>query len=75
MIRLRRASVTRHILLAAALLLAWPFLRYSVEFGVGGLAGNLAEPTYLFRDGAWASKGAIFLHMLAGAAITILAPL
>lgn len=61
--------------LALLLLIALPFALYSAEFGLRGFARDLSGETYLYRAGAWASNGALFLHMLGGAAITILAPL
>ncbi len=64
-----------HLGLGALLLVAMPFAWHSWSFGVAGLARDLDEPTHLFRAGAWLSNALIFLHMLGGAAITVLAPL
>lgn len=60
--------------LAALGLLAVPFVRHSWSFGMAGLAGGLDSPTHLFVAGAWLSNPLMFLHMLGGAAITVLAP-
>jgi len=73
----RRAwlGIGQHLLLAATVAAALPFVVYALEFGWAGLTLRLDAPTYLFAEGAWLSNGTIFVHMLAGAAITVLAPL
>lgn len=55
-------------------LLVAPFALYAIDFGQGGLRNALPEPHYIFSDNR-AANGGIFLHMLTGAVITVLAPL
>lgn len=61
--------------LAMVALLALPFALYAARFGASGLATDLAGTTYLHTPGDWRPNLGIFLHMLSGAAITVLAPL
>jgi len=62
-------------LLAVLVLLALPFALHSLSFGLRGLNSDLSGRTYLFSSTHPVSNGAIFGHMMAGAAITLLAPL
>ncbi|WP_271087805.1 DUF2306 domain-containing protein [Hoeflea poritis] len=55
--------------------LALPFVFHAFGFGIEGLLSNLSARTHLYRPGALVSNPAIFSHMLAGAVITLLAPL
>ncbi len=68
-----------HAGLGVLLLLSAPFIVYSARFGASGFATDLSDETYLFTQGASLRAGlanaAIFSHMLAGALITLLAPL
>ena len=56
-------------------LLALPFVDYSLRFGLDGLPGPAARDTHLEAPGAWLSNPLMFLHMLTGAVLTVLAPL
>lgn len=52
-----------------------PFVLHSVDLAGRGMAGALAEPSHLFPPAGGAASAAIALHMVTGAAITLLAPL
>lgn len=64
-----------HAALALLLLLALPFALYAARFGLSGLTTDLSGTTYLHTPGDWRPNLSLFLHMIAGAAITLLAPL
>lgn len=74
-----RRSKTQTILqlLAVGLLvsLSAPFVIHALRFGFDGLFSNPSASTHLYRPGGWVSNPAIFGHMVAGAVITLLAPL
>jgi uncharacterized membrane protein YhaH (DUF805 family) len=63
------------LLLALLVVSVLPFARHSVVFGLEGYGLGTLRETRLFRAGAPFANLAIFGHMLAGAAITLLAPL
>ncbi|WP_102107019.1 DUF2306 domain-containing protein [Oceaniglobus roseus] len=63
------------VALALLWLLALGFVLYAAGFGWRGLTRDLSGQTYLYTHGGWAANLAVFGHMLAGAAITCLAPL
>ncbi|MEO0683085.1 MAG: DUF2306 domain-containing protein [Pseudomonadota bacterium] len=58
----------------ALALLVWPFVAYSAGFGWRGLWGEARETAFFLAGGA-AGNAAVFAHMAAGAALTLLAPL
>lgn len=62
-------------LLGLLVLFALPFVLHAVDLAWRGLAGALEEPSHLFPSSGSASSAAIALHMVTGAAITVLAPL
>ncbi len=62
-------------LLGLLALFALPFVLHSVDLAARGMAGTLEEPSHLFPRAGGASSAAIALHMVTGAAITLLAPL
>lgn len=64
-----------HATLALLLLLALPFALYAARFGLSGLTADLSGTTYLHTPGDWRPNLSLFLHMIAGAVITLLAPL
>jgi uncharacterized membrane protein len=51
------------------------FVFYAMGFGLRGLSQDLSQETHLYTTGASLANGTIFTHMLAGAVITLLAPL
>ncbi len=55
--------------------LALPFVLHASSFGLRGLTTDLSVQSHLFSPGHPAATTAIFAHMLAGALITLLAPL
>ena len=61
--------------LVALTLLALPFVLYAAGFGLRALTRDLSAETYLIAADAPRANAALALHMLAGAAITGLAPL
>ena len=61
--------------LAVLWLLALPFVDHALRFGLDGLPGPAARDTHLEATGAWLSNPLMFLHMLTGAVLTVLAPL
>ena len=61
--------------IGALLLLAMPFALHAARTGIAGLAGALDGASRFHAAGAWLTNPAIFGHMLAGAAVTLLAPL
>ncbi len=66
---------TRYLALGLIVLLALPFVAYAAGFGLRGLTADLSETSYLYTSGGLVPNLAIFGHMLAGAVITLLAPL
>ncbi|MEM1346220.1 MAG: DUF2306 domain-containing protein [Pseudomonadota bacterium] len=57
------------------LLVVWRFVVHAWGQGVEGLGPEPDPTNRLYEAAAWLSTPAIFLHMLAGAVITLLAPL
>ncbi|MGY6633341.1 MAG: DUF2306 domain-containing protein [Alkalilacustris sp.] len=55
-------------------LLAVPFVAYALRFGLDGLPGPAQRDTHLDLDGAWLTNPLMFLHMLTGGVLTLLAP-
>ncbi len=51
------------------------FAAYSLRFGLRGLGTDLSEETYIYTPDGPISNGAIFMHMLLGGLIMVLAPL
>ncbi|PUB18583.1 DUF2306 domain-containing protein [Yoonia sediminilitoris] len=70
----RATAYLQPALLLLAMLFAFPFVLYAVQFGQGGLRNALPEPHYIFSDNATANIG-IFTHMITGALVTLLVPL
>ena len=68
----RCGAIIAPILLA---LIASPFAYYSADLGVAGLAGGGDGWFRFHEDGAATSTNSVFLHMVAGGIITLLAPL
>ncbi|MEL6980220.1 MAG: DUF2306 domain-containing protein [Pseudomonadota bacterium] len=70
-------SLARRIGLSTLWLLlllgAAPFIVYAAVFGARGLVLDLSDGSRLFERGAAATNAALALHMIAGAAITLLA--
>ena len=62
------------LLCVLLVLAAWSFIEHSAGFGWRGLTGTVSRTTYLWSETPFANP-AIFGHMLAGAALTALAPL
>ncbi len=60
--------------IAVLILLTLPFVYHASQLGVRGL-GRAAETSRVFTPNAPLTNFSIFLHMLFGAAITLLAPL
>ncbi|PWJ17028.1 DUF2306 domain-containing protein [Jannaschia seohaensis] len=61
------------LLIGLAVLLALPFAVVSARQGIDGLDLVLATPTrFVHPEDGWASR-ALFVHMIAGAAVTVLA--
>ncbi|WP_421856221.1 DUF2306 domain-containing protein [Oricola sp.] len=71
----RLRAVLAAALAAAVIVLAWPFARHAYNFGLQGLNGYVAGWTHLHSAGRPLANTAIFAHMVAGAFITIAAPL
>lgn len=67
-------SIAQNTALFLVMLLALPFVFYAANFGQSGLRNALSEPHYLFSGNA-AANTAIFMHMITGAAVTLLVPL
>lgn len=63
------------VLLLGLVLLMSPFVRHAFVFGWNGLTTDLSGQERLYRLDAMASNGAIFVHMIGGAALTLMAPL
>lgn len=61
--------------LALLVLLALPFALHAARFGVSGLLTDLSGESYLYTSGDWRPNLSLSLHMLAGAVVTVLAPL
>ena len=64
---------------AFLILLELPFVLHALRFGAEGLRASFGTPgfetaTHLFRDGAFATNLAIFVHMGLGGALALLAP-
>lgn len=72
--RAGRPILSTAILVALAVL-TLPFTLYSAVFGWRGLTQDIAAETYLWTTGHAFANLAIFGHMVAGAALTFLAPL
>jgi len=70
-----RAGAALGVAIAALTLFMLPFAHHAATFGVRGLTGHLASPTYLHVAGAWLSNASVFAHMVAGAVVTAFAPL
>jgi len=62
-------------LLFAMSVFALLFVYYAFDFSIRGLSQDLSAETHLYTAGAVLPNTAIFTHMLAGATITLLAPL
>lgn len=61
--------------LGLIVVLALPFILYAAGFGWRGLVSDLSQASYLYTPRGLLPNTAIFGHMLAGAVITLLAPL
>ena len=77
MIALRRYGIAFAGWLGLALLIlaVLPFALYAVEFGLGGAGVVPATPSRFFSQAAPVASAGIALHMVAGGAMTVLAPL
>lgn len=62
-------------LLGALLLLSLPFAWHSLRFGLEGMGPVAPAGTHLHQSGAWLSNPLMFVHMISGAVLTLLAPL
>ena len=74
----KRMPTLRRILWLTPLvpvILALPFVFHAFSFGLRGLASDLSVQSHLFSPGHPTATTAIFAHMVAGAGITLLAPL
>ena len=62
-------------LLGLLWVLSLGFVDYSLRFGLEGFGLGALRETHLAAPGAWLSNGLMSLHMVTGAALTLLAPL
>ena len=62
------------VLILGLLILPLGFVFHALEFGFRGLTTDIRAETYLYRPTQPTANVAIFAHMLAGAAMTLLAP-
>ena len=62
-------------LLATVVVLAWPFARHAFEFGMRGMTSDMSGWTRLYAADRPLPNAGIFIHMIAGAVITLAAPL
>ncbi len=62
-------------LLGLVWLLSLWFVDYSLRFGLEGFGLGALRETHLAAPGAWVSNGLMYLHMVTGAGLTLLAPL
>ncbi|WP_136658857.1 DUF2306 domain-containing protein [Nitratireductor sp. XY-223] len=68
-------AVLQFLAVGALVLLSAPFVLHALHFGFGGLVSDLSRVTHLYRTDGTVSNPAMFGHMVAGAVITLLAPL
>jgi len=71
----RVGSVGLTLALAGVVVLGAPFALHALSLGLRGLIADLSLETYLYRADRWGSTISIFLHMVGGGLITVLAPL
>ncbi|GGE46977.1 DUF2306 domain-containing protein [Actibacterium pelagium] len=72
---MRQRDLLLTVSLSLLAVLVLPFVLRAFFFGYSGLSQDLSTETYLFTAGAPFSNGAIFIHMVSGALLTVLAPL
>ncbi len=72
--RFRWGFLVRHGATLVLLLLVVPFSLYAAGFGWRALTGDLGGESYLFAGRAPLAETGLSLHMIAGAAITLVVP-
>lgn len=74
-VRHYRLAIARWLPLGLLVIMSAPFVMHAFTFGLSGLSDDLSGQTYLFAANRPLANAAMFAHMLAGAIITIAAPL